>query len=150
MPTLALMRASLPDPVRWLLRVQGLAVAVCALTCWAVCGRLSAQAVVLGGMVGLIGSWAYAWRAWRAGGGRHAGENVGEGDCDSLAESTARAARAYRAQLAGEAWRLAVTALAFVAIFAGPVRDGLPALPVLLGFGAAHAAYWAALLRQRN
>jgi len=140
------MSSRLPDPVRWILNIQSLVVAIGALASWSVFGHPTATAVALGGLVGMVGSWAYAWRAWR----RPKVEPTNTGAVDPHQAGLLVASAAYRAQLAGEAWRLAATALAFVAIFAGPVRDGMPALPVMLGFGLAHVAYWIAFLRQQD
>ena len=84
---------------------------------------------VLGGGIAMASALAYAWRALRPSG-----------------QVVADARRAYRAQVAGEAYKFAVTLLLFVVVFKSYAQ--LAALPLFLAYVATVVVYWMALLRQ--
>lgn len=130
----------LPEEVRWVLRWQLRGVGGFALLMALISGIPSALAVLLGGAAGFVGAWIYVFRGVR----RPRKGVIG------LADDKQQIAVAYRAQLAAEGWKFVLTFLAFVAIFVGPVRAGLPPLLVLLGYAATSFIYWLALVRVRN
>lgn len=91
-------------------------------------GTNAAVSALLGGGIGILGAFAYAWRAMRG----------NETDPSKL----------YRAQMLGEAYKFAVTLGGFALVFLG-FRD-LAALPLFLGFALTVVVYWMALLKTRN
>jgi ATP synthase protein I len=121
---------------RFLLRAQlgrivGLQVAVTvviAAACLALYGANVAVSAFLGGAIGFLGSLAYAWKIAGA-------QNRGTGmDPKAL----------MRAHFVGEAQKLALTVILFVAVLV--LYKGVATLPLLLTFIATLAVYWVALL----
>ena len=116
-----------PD-VRWVLSRQGLVTLCVAVAAGLVGGMNAAVSALMGGGIGILGAFAYAWRAMR-------------GD-----ETDPR--RLYRAQMLGETYKFAVILGGFALVFLG-YRD-LAALPFFLGFVLTVVVYWMALLKTRN
>lgn len=90
-------------------------------------GKNAAVSALLGGGIGMLGAFAYAWRAVR---------------------DEADPKKAYRAQMLGETYKYAVVLGGFALVFLG-YRD-LAALPLFLGFALTVVVYWMALLKTRN
>lgn len=116
-----------PDVI-WVMTRQGLVVlcAAAASGLWA--GTDAAVSLLLGGGIGVLGAFAYAWRAMRG----------GETDPGKL----------YRAQMLGETYKYAVVLGGFALVFLG-YKD-LAALPLFLGFALTVVVYWIALLKTGN
>ena len=91
-------------------------------------GTNAAVSALVGGGIGILGAFAYVWRALRG----------NETDPGKL----------YRAQMLGETYKFAVILGGFALVFLG-FRD-LAALPLFLGFVLTVAVYWMALLKTRN
>lgn len=91
-------------------------------------GVSAAVSAFVGGGIGMLGAFAYAWRATRG----------NETDPGKL----------YRAQMLGETYKFAVVLGGFALVFVG-YRD-VAALPLFLGFALTVAVYWMALLKTRN
>lgn len=105
------------------------ATTLCAATvAGAIGGAGAAVSALLGGGIGMLGALAYAWRALRG------------GETDPK--------RAYRAQLLGETYKLAVVLGGFALVFLG--YKNVAALPLFLGFALTVVVYWMALLKTRN
>ena len=113
--------------VRWVLSRQALTTLCVAAVAGAAGGKNAAVSALLGGGIGMLGAFAYAWRAVRD-------------------ETDPK--RAYRAQMLGETYKYAVVLGGFVLVFLG-YRD-LAALPLFLGFALTVVVYWMALLKTRN
>lgn len=107
---------------------QGLTALCVAAAAGAIGGTDAAVSALLGGGIGMLGAAAYAWRAVR-------------GD-----EKDPK--KAYRAQVLGETYKLAVILGGFALVFVG-YKD-LAALPLFLGFALTVVVYWMALLKTRN
>jgi ATP synthase protein I len=90
-------------------------------------GVHAAVSAFLGGAIGIASGYAYARRAMGGSG---------------LAPK-----QAYRAQLAGEARKVAVTLLLFVFVFKGYAE--VVVLPLFATYASTFVVYWMALLRQR-
>lgn len=101
-----------------------------ALVAWVVLGVDAGVSAALGGGIGVIGGYAYAWRAMRG-----------------LSGSNFDARKAFHAQVLGEGYKFAVTLLLFVLVFKG--YEAVAALPLFVAFAATIVVYWIALLRQR-
>ena len=114
--------------VRWVLSRQGVTTLCVAAVAGLVGGTNAAVSALLGGVIGMLGALAYAWRALRG------------GELDPR--------KAYRAQMLGETYKLAVVLGSFALVFMG-YRD-VAALPLFLGFALTVAVYWMALLKTRN
>lgn len=113
-------------------RIIGLQVAVSiviAVACLAFYGVNAAVSAFLGGAIGFVGSFAYAWRIARS----HA-RGAGEADPKAL----------MRAHVVGEAQKLALTVILFAAVLV--LYKGVATLPLLLTFIATLVVYWVALL----
>lgn len=116
-----------PD-VRWVLIRQAV-VSLCAAVVAGVIGGLEAAvSLLIGGGIGVLGAFSYAWRAMR-------GKETDPG-------------KLYRAQMLGEAYKYAVILGSFAFVFVG-FKD-VAALPLFLGFVLTVVVYWAALLKTRN
>lgn len=113
--------------VRWVLSRQALTTLCVAAVAGAAGGRNAAVSALLGGGIGMLGAFAYAWRAVR---------------------DEADPKKAYRAQMLGETYKYAVVLGGFALVFLG-YRD-LAALPLFLGFALTVVVYWMALLKTRN
>ncbi|MGE5468181.1 MAG: ATP synthase subunit I [Ignavibacteria bacterium] len=116
-----------PD-VMWVLVRQGLATLCAAAAAGFLGGPKAAVSALIGGGIGMLGALAYAWRALRG--------------------NEADPKKAYRAQLLGETYKLAVVLGGFALVFVG-YRD-VAALPLFLGFALTVVVYWMALLKTRN
>ncbi len=114
--------------VRWLLKWQCLLALCGAAIAGLSSGAVAAISALIGGVIGVLGSLAYVWRAFRS------------GETDP--------AKLYRAQLLGETYKFAVVLGGFALAIIG-FKD-LAALPLFLGFALTVAVYWAALLKTRN
>lgn len=114
--------------VRWVLSRQAMTTLCVAAAVGVIGGLNAAVSVLLGGGIGMLGAAAYAWRAIRS----------DEKD----------AKKAYRAQMLGETYKLAVILGGFALVFVG-YKD-LAALPLFLGFALTVVVYWMALLKTRN
>ncbi len=88
----------------------------------------AAVSALMGGGIGILGAFVYAWRAVR-------GNETDPG-------------KVYRAQLLGETYKFAVVLGGFALVFLG-YKD-LAALPLFLGFVLTVVVYWMALLKTRN
>ena len=106
---------------------QGVTTLCVAAVAGAIGGLNAAVSALLGGGIGMLGASAYAWRAIRG------NENDPK--------------KAYRAQLLGETYKLAVILGGFALVFLG-YKD-LAALPLFLGFALTVVVYWMALLKTR-
>ncbi|WP_300452032.1 ATP synthase subunit I [Accumulibacter sp.] len=116
--------------VRWVLRRQlGVTLAV-ALVAGLVLGVNAAVSALLGGGIAMASALAYAWRALR-----------------QPSTAAADAKKAFNAQVAGEAYKFAVTLLLFALVFKSYAQ--LAALPLFLAYVATVVVYWMALLRQQ-
>ena len=114
-------------------RIIGLQVAVSiaiAAACLAFYGANAAVSAFLGGAIGFLGSFAYAWRI--AGPQTRGSENAA--DPKAL----------MRAHFVGEAQKLALTVILFAAVLI--LYKGVATLPLLLTFIATLVVYWVALL----
>lgn len=114
-------------------RIIGLQVAVSiviAVACLAFYGVNAAVSAFLGGAIGFVGSFAYAWRIAR----QHVRGGAGEADPKAL----------MRAHFVGEAQKLALTVILFAAVLV--LYKGVATLPLLLTFIATLVVYWVALL----
>ena len=116
--------------VRWVLRCQLLVTLAAGLVAALGAGFHAAVSAVFGGTIAMASAAAYAWRALRPPG---------------QAGSAAR--EAFRAQVAGEGYKFAVTLLLFALVF--KVYAELAALPLFLAYAATVVVYWMALLRQQ-
>ena len=116
--------------VRWVLRCQLGVTLVVALVAGVVLGFNAAVSAVLGGGIAMASALAYVWRALRSSG---------------TAEADAK--KAFNAQVAGEAYKFAVTLLLFALVFKSYAQ--LAALPLFLAYVATIFGYWVALLRQQ-
>jgi len=116
-----------PDVI-WVLRRQGLATSCVVVMAWLVGGMNTAVSALLGGGIGMLGAFAYAWRALR-------GEETDP-------------QKSYRAQMLGETYKFAVVLGGFALVFVG--FKEVAVLPLFLGFVLTVAVYWAALLKTRN
>lgn len=109
---------------------------VIALVAAAIAGGVSglhaAISALLGGGIGVLSGYAYAWRAWR---------KPATGAVDADAKSV------FRAQAAGESFKFALTLLGFALVFWGYRQ--VAALPLFLAYAATIVVYWMALLKQR-
>jgi ATP synthase protein I len=120
--------AAVRPEIIWLLKWQSLLV-LCAAGAAGLFGSADAAiSALIGGGIGILGAFAYAWRALRG------------GETDP--------AKLYRAQLLGETYKIAVVLGGFALVFV-EYKD-LAALPLFLGFALTVAVYWAALLKTRN
>ncbi|QKS31253.1 MAG: ATP synthase subunit I [Candidatus Accumulibacter similis] len=116
--------------VRWILRCQFLVTLAAAATGGLVAGLDAAVSAMLGGGIAMASAFAYAWRAlWPSG------------------NTAADARAAFNAQVAGEAYKFAVSLLLFALVFKVYVQ--LAALPLFLAYAATIVVYWMALLRQQ-
>lgn len=116
--------------VRWVLSCQLLVTVVAALVAGLAQDVPAAISAALGGGIGVISAYAYAWRALR-----------GSGASDSDPK------KAFHAQVAGEGYKFAVTLLLFALVFKG--YGQLAALPLFLAYAATIVVYWMALLKRR-
>lgn len=116
--------------VRWILRCQFLVTLAAAATAGLVAGLDAAVSAMLGGGIAMASAFAYAWRALRPSG-----------------NTAADARTAFNAQVAGEAYKFAVSLLLFALVFKVYVQ--LAALPLFLAYAATIVVYWMALLRQQ-
>ncbi len=116
--------------VRWVLSCQLLVTLVAALVAGVAQDLAAAVSAALGGGIGVISAYAYAWRALRG---------SGASDSDSK--------KAFHAQVAGEGYKFAVTLLLFALVFKG--YGQLAALPLFLAYAATIVVYWMALLKRR-
>ncbi|MDD5248087.1 MAG: ATP synthase subunit I [Rhodocyclaceae bacterium] len=114
--------------VMWVLQRQGLVTLCAALAAGLYGGVNVAVSALIGGGIGMLGAFAYAWRALRG------------GETDP--------AKLYRAQMLGETYKFAVVLGGFALAFLG-FKD-LAALPLFLGFALTVVVYWMALLKTRN
>lgn len=112
--------------VRWILGRQVLVTVVAAVLAGVVQGVHGAISALIGGGIAVLGGGVYAWRALRM-------------RIDPRA--------AFRGQVAGEGYKLAITLFLFVLVFKG--YGQLQALPLLLAYAATIVVYWIALLAQR-
>lgn len=96
-------------------------------------GLHAAISALLGGGIGVLSGYAYAWRAWRK-------PAAATEDADANAKSV------FRAQAAGESLKFALTLLGFALVFWGYRQ--VAALPLLLAYAATIVVYWLALLKQ--
>jgi ATP synthase protein I len=116
-------------------RIIGLQIAVSvviAVACLAFYGVNAAVSAFLGGAIGFVGSFAYAWRIAR----QHVRGTSGAGEADPKA--------LMRAHFVGEAQKLALTVILFAAVLV--LYKGVATLPLLLTFIATLVVYWVALL----
>ena len=116
-----------PD-VRWVLSRQGYVTLCITVAAGLICGMNAAVSALMGGGIGILGAFVYAWRAMRG----------NETDPSKL----------YRAQMLGETYKFAVVLGGFALVFLG-YKD-LAALPLFLGFVLTVVVYWMALLKTRN
>lgn len=114
--------------VLWVLSRQALAALCVAAVAGGVGGLSDAVSALVGGGIGTLGAWAYAWRALR-------GKETDPG-------------KLYRAQMLGEAYKYAVVLGGFAVVFIW--FKEVAALPLFLGFVITVAVYWMALLKTRN
>lgn len=120
-------------------RIIGLQVAislVIALACLAFYGANAAVSAFLGGAIGFVGSFAYAWKI----AGPQTRNTGGTSGTDAAADPKAM----MRAHLVGEALKLALTVILFAAVLI--LYKGVATLPLLLTFIATLVVYWVALL----
>lgn len=123
-------------------RIIGLQVgvsAVIALACLVFYGANAAVSAFLGGAIGFLGSLAYAWRI---AGPKARGTSGTDGARGTDAAADPRAL--MRAHLVGEAQKLALTVILFVAVLV--LYKDVATLPLLLTFIATLVVYWVALL----
>jgi ATP synthase protein I len=116
-------------------RIIGLQVAisvVIALACLVFYGANAAVSAFLGGAIGFVGSFAYAWKI--------AGPQTRNSSGTDAADPNAL----MRAHLVGEALKLALTVVLFAAVLI--LYQGVATLPLLLTFIATLVVYWVALL----
>lgn len=116
--------------VRWILRCQFLLTLAAAASAGLFAGLHAAVSAMLGGGIAMASAFAYAWRALRPSG-----------------NTAADARKAFNAQVAGEAYKFAVSLLLFALVFKVYVQ--LAALPLFLAYAATIVVYWMALLRQQ-
>lgn len=116
--------------VRWVLASQMLVTVACALVAGVVQGVHAGISAALGGSIGLIGAYAYVWRALRG-----------------LRALDSDPKKAFHAQVLGEGYKLAVTLLLFALVFKS--YGQLAALPLFLAYAATVVVYWMALLKRR-
>jgi F0F1-type ATP synthase assembly protein I len=116
-----------PDVV-WVLTRQGLATLCATVLAGGEGGANAAISAFLGGSIGILGAVAYVWRAMR--------------------KDQADADRLHKAQMLGEAYKLAVVLGGFALVFK-EYRE-VAALPLFLSFALTVVVYWIALLRTRN
>lgn len=120
--------SAMHSDVIWVLRYQGIATLCAAAAAGIFGGTNAAVSALMGGGIGMLGAFAYVWRAMRG----------NEADPGKL----------YRAQMLGETYKFAVILGGFALVFLG-YRD-LVALPLFLGFALTVVVYWMALLKTRN
>jgi ATP synthase protein I len=116
-------------------RIIGLQVAisvVIALACLVFYGANAAVSAFLGGAIGFVGSFAYAWKI------------AGPQTRNSSGKDAADPKALMRAHLVGEALKLALTVILFAAVLI--LYQGVATLPLLLTFIATLVVYWVALL----
>jgi len=114
-------------------RIIGLQVAVSVViagACLVFYGTDAALSAFLGGAIGFVGSFAYAWKISR----------LQTRGTDAAADPRAL----MRAHFVGEAQKLALTVILFVAVLV--LYQGVATLPLLLTFIATLVVYWVALL----
>lgn len=111
--------------VRWIFVWQAVATVLALLVAGASGGVHAAISALVGGVIGILGGMAYVWRAMRTGGDP---------------------GKAYRAQVAGEAYKFAVTLSLFAVVFINYRQ--LEPLPLFVTFAVTFVAYWAALLKK--
>lgn len=121
----------LPPQVRWILSRQVGVAAVVAVGAWMVGGGNAAVSAATGGACAILANLAYAWRAAR---------NVRPAGVGAPAS-------AFRAQVAGEAAKFAVTLGLFALVFV--VYKNVSALPLFLGYMSTFVIFWMALIKQR-
>jgi len=116
-------------------RIIGLQVTisvVIALACLVFYGANAAVSAFLGGAIGFVSSFAYAWRIARA-------PTRSTGDTDEVDPKAL-----MRAHFVGEVQKLALTVILFAAVLI--LYKGVATLPLLLTFIATLVVYWVALL----
>lgn len=117
----------MPPQVRWIFSRQLLLTMAAAALAAVFADVDAALSAALGGAIGIVSGFAYARRA--------------------LTGPTADAKQAYRAQLAGQARKWALTLLLFAAVFKG--YAAVVVLPLFVTYALTFVVYWMALLRQR-
>jgi ATP synthase protein I len=105
---------------------------VIALACLVFYGANAAVSAFLGGAIGFVGSFAYAWKI------------AGPQTRNSSGKDAADPKALMRAHLVGEALKLALTVILFAAVLI--LYQGVATLPLLLTFIATLVVYWVALL----
>lgn len=125
------MTQGLHPQIRWILNRQAALPSILAAGVWVLADGNAAVSALAGGACGVLANLAYAWRATR---------NV---------DRTEKAApvNAFRAQVAGEAYKFAATFALFALIFV--FYKKVAALPLFLGYMSTFAIYWVALVKQR-
>ena len=121
--------------VRWVLGSQISVTLLAGLLAGFVFGFHAAISAFLGGGIGVLSAYAYAWRALRV-------PQVG-----GVAQVGFDPKRAFNAQVAGEAYKFAVTLLLFALVFKSYRQ--LDALLLFMAYAVTFIVYWIALLKQR-
>ena len=117
--------------VRWVLGGQVFVTLMSGLIAGSALGLHAAISALLGGFIGVLSASAYVWRALRK----------------SRGAVSSNPKEAFHAQVAGEAYKFAVTLLLFALVF--KMYGQLVALPFFLAYAATFIVYWIALLKQR-
>ena len=112
--------------VRWVLKYQLFATLAAALLAGVAQGLHAAISAALGGGIGVVSAFVYAWRALR--------------------EKEIRPKKVFNAQVLGEGYKFAVTILLFALVFKR--YEQLAALPLFMAYAATIVVYWFALLKQ--
>lgn len=126
--------------VRWVLNCQLLVTLLAALLAGVLQGMHAAASAALGGGIGFASSWVYVWRAMRVSGGRSMPAELNKNATGIDPK------QAFRAQVAGEGYKFALTLLLFAAAFKGYAQ--IVALPMFIAYAATIVVYWVALLRR--
>ena len=113
--------------VRWVFSRQIAVTLIVALAAGSLAGLHSAFSALLGGGISVISGAAYAWRALRM--------------------SRVSPKQAFDAQVAGEAYKLALTLLLFAVVFKSYAE--VVALSLFLAYVSTIIVYWMALFKQR-
>lgn len=113
--------------VLWVLSRQALVAVGVALVAAPFSGAQGMVSALVGGAIGVLSGFAYAWRAMR--------------------RDAVEAKRAYQAQLLGEAYKFLVTVLLFGAVFVG--WPAVAVGPLFVAYALTFVVYWMALLKQR-
>jgi ATP synthase protein I len=117
----------LHSQVSWILSRQAALAIFLAAVLWKMVDGNAAVSVLIGGLIGVVANLGYALRAMRQGPG---------------VDPT----KAYRAQVAGEGFKFALTLGGFALVFLK--YEEVAVWPLFLGYGSTFVIFWVALLKK--